>query len=158
VAVSPALHGFGPYLALGVAVMALVAFTFIPALVLLLGGSVFWPGGATKAAERSRGTGAWHRLASLVARAPVRVVTAVVALLVVMSAGLLGYQESFNTLSGFRAATDSARGQHLITQEFGPGEIAPSTVIVRSRADLRSGTAPADIAAALAGADEVSRV
>ncbi|MFF4675174.1 MMPL family transporter [Streptomyces sp. NPDC001279] len=158
VAVSPALHGFGPYLALGVAVMALVAFTFIPALVLLLGGSVFWPGGVAKAAERSRGTGIWHRIAALVARAPVRVVTAVVALLVAMSAGLLGYHESFNTLSGFRAATESERGQHLIQEEYGPGEIAPSTVVVQSQDDLRSSTAPASIAAVLASVDDVSRV
>ncbi|MFD5657442.1 MMPL family transporter [Streptomyces hirsutus] len=158
VAVSPALHGFGPYLALGVTVMALVAFTFIPALVLLLGGSVFWPGGVGKAAERSRGTGIWHRIAALVTRAPVRVATAVVALLVVMSAGLLGYHESFNTLSGFRAATESERGQRLIQEEFGPGEIAPGTVVVQSRDDLRSSTAPADIAAALADADDVSRI
>lgn len=82
VAVSPALHGFGPYLALGVAVMALVAFTFIPALVLLLGRSVFWPGGVDKAAERSRGAGIWHRIAALVARAPVKVASAVIALIV----------------------------------------------------------------------------
>ncbi|MDV9187043.1 MMPL family transporter [Streptomyces sp. SR27] len=158
VAVSPALRGFGPYLALGVAVMALVAFTFVPALILLLGGSVFWPGGVDKAAERGRGTGVWHRIAALVARAPVRVASAVVALLVVMSAGLLGYHESFNTLSGFRTATESERGQRLIQEDFGPGEIAPSTVVVRSQDDLRSTPAAAAIGAALAEADGVSRV
>ncbi|MFF5767009.1 MMPL family transporter [Streptomyces tanashiensis] len=158
VAVSPALRGFGPYLALGVAVMALVAFTFVPALVLLLGGGVFWPGGVDKAAERGRGAGVWHRVAGLVAQAPVRVASAVVALLVVMSAGLLGYHESFNTLSGFRTVTESERGQRLIQEEFGPGEIAPSTVTVRSQDDLRSTPAAAAIAAALADADGVSRV
>ncbi|MEU6164849.1 MMPL family transporter [Streptomyces tanashiensis] len=158
VAVSPALRGFGPYLALGVAVMALVAFTFVPALVLLLGGGVFWPGGVDKTAERGRGAGVWHRVAALVAQAPVRVASAVVALLVVMSAGLLGYHESFNTLSGFRTATESERGQRLIQEEFGPGEIAPSTVVVRSQDDLRSTSAAAAIAAALADADGVSRV
>lgn len=157
-AVSPALHGFGPYLALGVAVMALVAFTFIPALVLLLGGSVFWPGGVRKAAERSRGAAVWHRVADLVARSPVRVAATVVALLAVMSAGLIGYQQSFNTLSGFRAATDSERGQRLIQEEFGPGEIAPTTLVVRSTDDLRPTPAPAGIAAALADHDGVARV
>ncbi|MFB7448204.1 MMPL family transporter [Streptomyces sp. NPDC056194] len=157
-AVSPALRGFGPYLALGVAVMALVAFTFVPALILLLGTGVFWPGGVDKAAARGRGAGTWHRVAALVARAPVRVASAAVALLVVMSAGLLGYHESFNTLSGFRAATESARGRQLIQEEFGPGEIAPSTVVVRSGDPLRSSSAPAEIAAALADADDVSRV
>ncbi|GEB54536.1 MMPL family transporter [Streptomyces gardneri] len=158
VAVSPALRGFGPYLALGVAVMALVAFTFVPALILLLGGGVFWPGGVDRAAERGRGAGVWHRIAALVARAPVRVASAVVALLVVMSAGLLGYHESFNTLSGFRSATESERGQRLIQEAFGLGEIAPSTVVVRSQDDLRSTPAAAAIGAALGEADGVSRV
>ncbi|MGA5869686.1 MMPL family transporter [Streptomyces cinereoruber] len=157
-AVSPALRGFGPYLALGVAVMALVAFTFLPALVLLLGGGVFWPGGAGRAAERGRGAGVWHRVAALVARAPARVAAAVVALLVVMSAGLLGYQESFDPLSGFRAATESERGQRVVREEFGPGEIAPGTVVVRSRDDLRAGPVPDAVTAALAGADGVARV
>ncbi|AWL33811.1 MMPL family transporter [Streptomyces albidoflavus] len=157
-AVSPALRGFGPYLALGVAVMALVAFTFLPALILLLGNGVFWPGGVDKAAARSRGAGVWHRVAALVARAPVRVASVVIALLVAMSAGLLGYQESFNTLSGFRTATESERGQRLVQEEFGPGESAPSTVVVRAGEDLRTTTAPADVTAALAGADDVSRV
>ncbi|MEV5983122.1 MMPL family transporter [Streptomyces sp. NPDC052114] len=158
VAASPALRGFGPYLALGVAVMALVAFTFIPALIVLLGKGVFWPGGVAKAAERSRGAGVWHRVAALVTRAPARVASAVVVLLVAMSAGLLGYQETFNTLSGFRTTTESERGQHIIQQEFGPGEIAPGTVVVRSRDDLRAGSGPADIAAALADTDGVSRI
>ncbi|SCD56275.1 putative drug exporter of the RND superfamily [Streptomyces sp. AmelKG-A3] len=158
VAASPALRGFGPYLALGVAVMALVAFTFVPALILLLGKAVFWPEGADKAAGRSRGAGLWHRVAALVTRAPARVASAVLLLLVIMSAGLLGYHESFNTLSGFRTATESARGQELIRDEFGPGEIAPSTVIVRSRDDLRAGPAADAIAASLAGTDDVGRV
>ncbi|MEO3788139.1 MMPL family transporter [Actinocorallia sp. B10E7] len=158
VAVSPALRGFGPYLALGVAVMAAVAFTFIPALVLLLGGAVFWPGGVRKAAERSRGAAVWHRVAALVARAPVKVATVVLALLIGMSAGLIGYQESFDSLSGFRAATESERGQRLIREGFGAGELAPSTVIVSAASDLRTTSAPADLAAALAEDDDVARV
>ncbi|MYU26118.1 MMPL family transporter [Streptomyces sp. SID8352] len=157
-AVSPALRGFGPYLALGVAVMAAVAFTFVPALILLLGGGVFWPGGVDRAAARGRGAGLWHRVAALVGRAPVRVVSAVLVLLVVMSAGLLGYRESYNTLSGFRTATESAQGQRLIQAQFGPGETAPATVVVRSGGDLRSGTAAGAVADALAGTDDVGRV
>lgn len=158
VALSPSLRGFGPYLALGVAVMAMVAFTFIPALTLLLGKTVFWPGGVAKAAERSRGTKVWHRIAALVARSPIRVASAVVAVLVVMGMGLVGYQQSFNTLSGFRADTESELGQHMIQDKFGDGEIAPSTVVVRSQDDLRSSPAPEDIASTLTDADHVSRV
>src|SRR5690606_32471514 len=55
VAVSPSLRGFGPYLALGVAVMALVAFTFIPAVILLFGRAIFWPSRARKAGTTTTG-------------------------------------------------------------------------------------------------------
>ncbi len=158
VALSPALRGFGPYLALGVAVMALVAFTFIPALTLLFGRAVFWPGSVAKAAERSRGGKVWHRIAALVARAPVRVASATVAVLIVMSMGMLAYQQSFNTLSGFRADTESEQGQHMIQEAFGDGEIAPSTVVVSSKEGLGTGSAPKQIATALGDADHVSRV
>ncbi|MFE1783660.1 MMPL family transporter [Streptomyces sp. NPDC059506] len=158
VAVSPSLRGFGPYLALGVAVMALVAFTFVPALVLLLGRAVFWPGGVARAAERSRGGAVWHRVADTVTRAPAKVAGAVVALLLAMSAGLAGYQESFDFVSGFRVDTGSERGQELVAEAFGPGETAPATVLVRGDGDLRTTDAPARIADALSGADGVARV
>lgn len=157
-ALSPALRGFGPYLALGVAVMALVAFTLIPALILLLGRAVFWPGGIAKAAERSRGGRVWHRTASLVARAPVKVASATVAVLIVMSMGLLAYQQSFDTLSGFRADTESEQGQHMIQAAFGDGEIAPSTVVVSAQEGLGSSDAPSKIGTALSETDHVSRV
>lgn len=158
VALSPALRGFGPYLALGVAVMALVAFTFIPALVLLLGRGVFWPGGERRAAERSQGGVVWQRVAALVTRAPAKVAAAVLVLLVVMGAGLIGYGETFNTLSGFRADTESAQGQAIVEQEFGPGEMAPSTVVVIAEEDLRAPGVSAHVSDALSSNSEVARV
>ncbi|WP_433213962.1 MMPL family transporter [Microtetraspora malaysiensis] len=158
VAASPALRGFGPYLALGVAVMAVVAFTFIPATLLIFGRSVFWPGGLRKAAERSQGGRVWHRVADLVTGVPVKVIGAVVAILAVMGVGLAGYQESFNFVSGFRVDTQSARGQALVAEAFGPGEIAPTTVLIRSDTDLRTSDAPARVAGSLSELGGVAKV
>ncbi|MEZ7004351.1 MMPL family transporter [Streptomyces sp. AD55] len=158
VAVSPSLRGFGPYLALGVAVMALVAFTFVPAVVLLLGRSVFWPGGVRKAAERSRGGSLWRYVADLVTRAPVKVTGAVLAVLVAMGAGLAGYQQSFDFVSGFRVDTESEHGRTLVRDAFGPGALAPVTVLVRGGDDLRATDAPAHIAGSLARVDGVADV
>lgn len=158
VAVSPSLRGFGPYLALGVAVMALVAFTFIPALILIFGRAVFWPSSERKAAERSQGGVIWQRVASLVHQAPAKVAAGLLILLVVMSAGLLSYQETFNSLSGFRTDTESARGQALIADQFGPGRLAPATVVVRTEADLRNDPATKEIQSALANEANVDRL
>ncbi|WP_254900568.1 MMPL family transporter [Rhodococcus sp. 1168] len=128
-AVSPALRGFGPYLALGVASMGLVAFTFTPALMLLFGGKLFWPS-TTQAASSRVGGKVWERIADLVDRSPKAVLVSTLLGLLVMTAGLTGYRESYDFISGFRIDTQSESGQNMIADAFGPGEIAPSTVYV----------------------------
>lgn len=128
-AVSPALRGFGPYLALGVASMGLVAFTFTPALMLLFGGKLFWPS-TTQAASSRAGGKVWERIADLVDRSPKAVLVSTLLGLLVMTAGLAGYRESYDFISGFRVETQSEAGQNMIADAFGPGEIAPSTVYV----------------------------
>lgn len=130
---SPALRGFGPYLALGVAVMAVVAFTFIPAAVLLCGRAVFWPFSEAAMARRATGGAVWRRAADLVVAAPRRVLAGTLVLLAVLCLGMTGYKESFDFVSGFRVGTDSAAGQTMIDRDLGPGEIAPSTLLVRGR-------------------------
>lgn len=157
IAVSPALHDFGPYLALGVASMAIVAFTFIPAMILVFGRKVFWPMPLERAAARSEGGRVWHRAADLVIKAPVKVTAAALAVLIVMSLGLLGYKESFNFLSGFRVDMESQRGQSLVAEGFGPGEIAPSTLYVTTDAQPTNGQW-ASVATDIAAQDDVARV
>ncbi|WP_084219369.1 MMPL family transporter [Spirillospora albida] len=153
--VTPALRGFGPYLALGVAVMAVVAFTFIPAAVLLAGRAVFWPFPEATMARRATGGAVWRRAADLVVDAPRRVLAATLALLAVLCLGMTGYEESFDFVSGFRVQTDSATGQELIDRDLGPGEVAPATLLVQGR-----GVTPARAEAvgeAVAGTDAVAR-
>ena len=66
---SPSLQGFGPYLAIGVGSMAVVAATFLPALVLVAGRSVFWPGGEQRALRRVDSP-LWEKVSSLVDAPP----------------------------------------------------------------------------------------
>lgn len=129
-AVSPTMREFGPYLALGVAAMAAVAFTFIPALTVLLGKAVFWPVPQAKASERARGGRIWRGAADLVVARPRTILAATLALLAVLSIGVSGYRESFDMLSGFRVATSSEAGREMVREGLGAGEIAPSTVLV----------------------------
>jgi putative drug exporter of the RND superfamily len=130
VAVLPALRGFGPYLALSVAVMVVCALTFIPSLVLLLGRKVFWPRTPAAAAARVSKTGVWDRSADLVSRRPTAVIAGAVAVLSLMSLGLSAYQETFNFISGFHTDTDAERGQQLLLDSYPAGELAPTTVLV----------------------------
>lgn len=63
-------------------------------------------------------------------RSPKAVMVSTLVALLVMSAGLVGYRESFDFLSGFRVDTQSESGQNMIAEAFGPGEITPATVYV----------------------------
>lgn len=158
VAVSPSLRGFGPYLALGVAVMALVAFTFIPALILLFGRAIFWPSRARKAGATTTGRG-WNRVADLVTTKPKKVIAVTIAGLALLSAGLIGYQQSFDFVSGFRIDTESAEGQTLLREHFEPGEVAPSTILIHSDQNLEdSRGALEEISRTVSVHDDVARI
>ncbi len=147
---SPSLQGFGPYLAIGVGSMAVVAATFLPALLLVAGRSVFWPGGEERALRRVDSP-LWEKISSFVEARPKAVLAGALALLIVLSAGLVGYKESYNFLTGFRVDTDSAAGQQVIAEELGVGEIAPVTLLVEGRGiDAAARDALAD-----AGVEEV---
>lgn len=156
VAASPALRGFGPYLALGVASMGVVAFTFIPALMLLFGSKLFWPASMAQAAARQPGA-VWSRIADLVARSPKVVLVSTLATLLVFSAGMVGYRESFDFISGFRVDTESAAGQEAIADAFGPGEVAPSTIYVRSD-EVITPEEWSEVRASVMGFDGIARV
>ena len=125
---SPALQGFGPYLAIGVASMAIVAAVFLPALFIAVGKAAFWPGGYDKALQRVDSK-MWTKVANTVDKKP----KAVLALLIVMSLGALNYKESFNFLTGFRVDTDSAAGQEIAARDIGAGEIAPTTLLIEGK-------------------------
>ncbi|MGN0064296.1 MAG: MMPL family transporter [Nocardioides sp.] len=153
-AVTPTLHDFGPYLAVGVASMAAVSFTLTPALLVLTGRFAFWP-------RRARGSGEvpesrlWSRVAHVVTTYPRRVLLGGTAALLALSAGLVGVQQSFDMVSGFRIETESQRGQELVAASFGPGRTAPSQVLVHAGTPLTERQVGA-VATALGGADGVA--
>ncbi len=153
VAVSPTLHAFGPYLAVGVLSMAVVAFTLTPALLVVLGRFALWP----RRAVRPKGDGAWSRVADTVIARPRAVLATGLAVLAVMGLGLIGSQQSFDLVSGFRIDTESKTGQDALAEAFGPGAIAPTQVLVRGAEKVTQEQAGA-VAAALEAAPHVARV
>ncbi|WP_110208356.1 MMPL family transporter [Nocardioides daejeonensis] len=153
VAVSPTLHAFGPYLAVGVLSMAVVAFTLTPALLVVLGRFALWP----RRAVRPKGDGAWSRVADTVIARPRAVLATGLAVLAVMGLGLIGSQQSFDLVSGFRIDTESKAGQDALAEAFGPGAIAPTQVLVRGEEKVTQEQAEA-VAAALEAAPHVARV
>lgn len=156
----PALRGFGPFLALAVAVMLVVALTFVPAVVVLAGSAAFWPTWLQRsghAEERPRSF--WARTARLVLAYPVRTVAASLALLGILAGGLAQYRQTYNELTGFRVATDSRQGQQMLNTAFPSGQLAPTTVLVDAGQPLTGHPASIDhITAAIAALPAVRSV
>lgn len=135
-AVTPTLQAFGPYLAVGVVSMAAVAFTLTPALLVISGRLAFWPRRSSDGQHDLVSSRVWSRVADVVITAPRRVLAGGLAVLALMSTGLIGAQQSFDMVSGFRLETESAIGQEMLAESFGPGIIAPSQVLVRAEGPL----------------------
>jgi RND superfamily putative drug exporter len=79
----------------------------------------------------------WGRVAATVIRRPVLTVAACLAVLAALSTGLVGYRENYDAISGFRAQTESARGQQLLTDAFPAGRLAPTYVLLDAPVDLQ---------------------
>jgi RND superfamily putative drug exporter len=125
--------GLGPIGALGIAVAMVAMLTLLPALLLLVGRRVFWPfiprfdPGHTSPAQ----AGVWRRLGDRIARGPRKVWVGVVALLLVLSLGILNFDDGLTTGNSFRDDVEAVQGQKLLDESFPSGANAPTDIIVR---------------------------
>ena len=123
--------GLGPIGALGVGVAVLSTLTLLPAMLLIAGRRAFWPRiprvGDAGSDETS---GRWRAIGDFVARSPRRVAAGVVAALVVMSLGLLNYDDGLTRGNQFRDSVEAVKGQDLLDKSFPGGSPAPTQVVV----------------------------
>lgn len=80
-------RALGPVGAIGIVCSVLSALTFLPAVLVLLGRTAYWPAKPRPASDRtSGGHGIWHRVAALVDRAPRKVWAITLAALIACAA------------------------------------------------------------------------
>ncbi|WP_116113649.1 MMPL family transporter [Austwickia chelonae] len=128
-------RGLGPISALGIVGALAASLTFLPAVLLLLGRRVFWPGIPRVEPEnteeyRTR-SGAWGRVSELVGRRP-RSVWVVVAglLLLAASASPLFKADGLSQSQIFRTAVESVEGERTLQAHFPGGSGQPARVVV----------------------------
>lgn len=123
----------GPAIAVSVLVMLLASLTLMPALLAVTGRKMFWPSRALKREPRG---GMSARVGALVARRPLALAAASVALLGALAAGLVGIRMDFDT-SGGNQDTPAAATAQEVSRALPAGVSDPTTVYVTAEPGQR---------------------
>ncbi|MER8101058.1 MMPL family transporter [Kitasatospora sp. NPDC094016] len=118
----------GPAVAISVLVMLLASLTLMPAVLAACGRKLFWPSRALKAEPRD---GATARFADLVARRPVVMVLASLALLGALAGGLAGIKMDYGLGGGPRTASQTTAAE--ISRALPAGVADPTSVYVETK-------------------------
>ncbi len=138
VASSPAVRTFGPAMALAVTVALVVALTFVPAAMAILGHRAFWPARPHPGDTQPVGAAVRRGLVRLVrSRAPAVVVAALcIAGLAWAAVPVQRLGAGLPLVSGLPSDTPPARAAAAAATGFAPGIVGPTLVVVQG--DLAS--------------------
>jgi len=148
----PGTRGLGVSSAIGLLIALAAVLLLLPPLLAVCGRRAFWPlvprpVGAGLSVDSGAGdSGAapdeasapaqhgrvWRGIAERVVARPAASLIAGVALLAVMSAGLIGTSVGLDQLQKFRVPSESAAGLEVLSQHFAPGEAQPILIVANS--------------------------
>ncbi|MEV0295038.1 MMPL family transporter [Nocardia sp. NPDC050710] len=146
--------GMGPVGAAGIVCTLLVLVTLFPALLVVCGRGIFWPRIPRVLPQHVTRATVWDRIGANIARRPVLSAVASIAVLVLLSLGLLGNTESLSRADQFVQTPESLRGQTLLAAHFPDRAGTPLLVMAPNGARdavLRAVAADPGIGAAEAG-------
>jgi RND superfamily putative drug exporter len=133
VASSPAVRTFGPAMALAVAVALVVALTFVPAVMAILGRYAFWPALPHPQEDQPLGATVRRGLVRLVrSRAPAVVVAALcIGGLAWAAVPVHRLGSGLPLVSGLPSDSEAARAATAASSGFAPGVVGPTLVVVQ---------------------------
>ncbi|MGH3763175.1 MMPL family transporter [Actinophytocola sp.] len=128
-------QGLGPVAAIGIAGALLSVMTFLPAALVLLGRSAFWPFRPEYGTAKPEHAGLWGRVARIVGARP-RVVWIVTTLVLLVGVAFLPQLKASGTAQSdlFLSEVDSTTGQEVLSRHFPGGSGDPTVVIANERA------------------------
>ncbi len=121
-------QGLGPALAIGIAVALLANLTLLPALLAVLGRSVFWPR-IPEVGQHLGGT--WGRIAGRVVCRPVLTLVTGLVIFGGLALSMLAYAPSGFGDQPPPSRSDSGRGQAVLTANFPSQQANPTSVLFR---------------------------
>jgi RND superfamily putative drug exporter len=119
-------QGFGPALAIGIAMALLANLTLLPALLAICGRAVFWPR-IPLAGQVTRGT--WGLIAARVVGHPVRTLVLGLVILGGLATVMIAYSPTGFDNRAVPPASDSARGQAVLSAHF-PASVSDPTDVL----------------------------
>ena len=123
-------RSLGPVAALGIAAAMLAALTFLPAVLLLLGRTAFWPFRPHVGSAKPEESGVWGKVARLVSRRPRRLWVMVTLILVLGAAFAPTFKASGVSQSDiFLGEVEAVAGQEALSRHFPGGSGSPAVVI-----------------------------
>jgi RND superfamily putative drug exporter len=126
------LSAFGPGMAVAVVVGALVALTFIPAMLAIFGRMLLWPSSPdpeTSGAHPSE-RGPRGRVVGFAAHHPAIVAIFCLALLLAAASGLRKLELGNPIISGLPHSTDVRQGYEVSSENLGPGVLGPTMLML----------------------------
>lgn len=126
---SPSTRSLGVQAAAGLVVAAVFVLLVLPPLLALFGTRLFWPFIPRPGGPSLTDAGAWHRIASAVARRPAPVAGVALAVLVLLSLGLLGTTTGLSQTEQFRVQAESVAGYRTLAAHFPGGLTDPTRVV-----------------------------
>jgi RND superfamily putative drug exporter len=120
--------GLGPALAIALGIMLLIALTFLPALLAILGRAVFWP---SKTSKRPLKIGLWGRVADRVIKRPVTMLVVGVIIFGGLSLGIIGYKTTGFGDQSAPGGSQSSTGQQIIAQHFPAANNNPDLLLLK---------------------------
>lgn len=123
-------RGYGPVLALGICASLIATFTFLPAVLALIGRAAFWPLRPAYGSEHTLEHGIWGRAARVVSHRPRAVWVGVTVVLVVCAAFLPTFKASGSAMSEqfIGGKPDSVVGLDVLARHYPAGAGAPALI------------------------------
>lgn len=125
-------RNFAPVFSIALVFILLGGLTLLPALFVLFGRKSFWPYIPKVGSEATQKRGFWHKFAATVTKRPGLLGSFIFTLMLLVSLNVTTNEYSFNLIKSFPEDMESRVGFELLEDNFAPGELAMTTLIVES--------------------------
>lgn len=132
------LSSFGPGMAISVLIGALVAVTFVPALLALVGHRLLWPRGVPEATLKKAAAKPSLPLRAAAAH-PLLVSLVCIVALGAAASGLRKIELGNPVITGLPSSSGPRRGYEAMREELGPGAAGPTMVTVEKKGLVEEG-------------------